>query len=711
MSCNTCANQATAALGAAGVPASGVQAVWAMVWQYLDRCGTCGAWVSPSTGVCNNPRCSMRGQQVAQPRGWPPQGVRFTTNAALVGAPVAMPAPIPVKAPSPPPPPPPAATRATPPPAATAATATRAMPPAVMTPPPAAAMPAPTMAQQQQPWQRPKKPRQLQELNPLPMGTSLALDLGIEQPEQPRSLKLKGVWGYYEYGRDAHGDEKTLPCTGHTYTVGQRFRHLAASGVGAQLGRDPAKATTAGANLPTIADVMAHATTSQIWEAGGMTMWYGEAVDGQPFAAVYDKNTQQSACFVPGCPGIVDGKPCPHQLGAIAAALTEQHPDNPYTMQFLDAVRAHRRTGTLESAVTAGDCAYVLLNELAPEAFEFGSREVAGRAHTTFGGQPGLRKIKKEKDLAVANYLGNPTVPEPSRSERLPAQHDPDFVATPQMQSMLRMTGAGLRLGYSGNNTGMMGRAFGLYGPPGTGKNTIAEETAASLGLPYREIDLGRGADLQALLGEVVLEPDGQGGTRSVTKLGPLGKALVDGEVVALNEIVHTDPDSQTYLHQAIQEGRIQLHNPEGADMVYTVHPASTLFVTWNPRGGEQDRPTEALYSRLFTGRMGYPSVQEETGMLMSWSRGKGLPNFSQADAEKVITFIQDMRVLAAEGGVDVPASFRDAQKFATMWTLTGGPGEAVEQLRGLTSQSEDHELQWSEVTALFGRHFGDEVA
>ena len=694
MSCNTCAKQATAALGAAGVPASGVQAVWAMTWEHLDRCGTCGAWVSPRTGVCNNPKCGKRGQQVAQPRGWPPQGVRFTTNAALAGAPVTAPAP--VRAPSPPvveaPPP---AMAATPPPAIAAT------PPPFMTPPPlATAMPAPTMAQQQQ-RQRPTEPKIL-----APLADAPAADGGrpfepVDQPEEGVSITLDDLWRHHEYGGERRGKEQSLPRTHHAYQVGLRFP---GSAVGATLGTDQKRATIAGANLPMMADLMA-GDSSEVTVKDGLTLFRGTPT----VTAVYDGKAHQSACFVPGCPGVVDGKPCPHQLGAIAAALTQQHPDSPYTTQYVDAVKAHQQAGTLESAVTAGDCAYVLLKELvgSEATLEFGSREVAARAQDVF-----IEPVEEKKtSSAVADYLGNPVVPEPSKSIQPPAQHDPDFVATPQMQSMLRMTGAGLRLGYSGNNTGMMGRAFGLYGPPGTGKNTIAEETAASLGLPYREIDLGRGADLQALLGEVVLEPDGQGGTRSVTKLGPLGKALVDGEVVALNEIVHTDPDSQTYLHQAIQEGRIQLHNPEGADMAYIVHPSSALFVTWNPKGGEQDRPTEALYSRLFTGRMNYPSVQEEMGMLMSWSQGQGLPNFSQPQAEKVVTFIQDMRSLATEGGVDVPASFRDAQKFATMWTLTGNPRQAVEQLRGLASQSEDHELQWSEVTALFGRHFGDEVA
>jgi MoxR-like ATPase len=287
------------------------------------------------------------------------------------------------------------------------------------------------------------------------------------------------------------------------------------------------------------------------------------------------------------------------------------------------------------------------------------------------------------------------------------AGHDPDFVVTEQVERTLRMVGAGLRLGYSPNARGMMGRAFGLYGPPGTGKNALFRETAAALELPCREIDLGRGADLQALIGEVVLEPDGRGGTRSVAKLGPLGKALVQGEVVVLNEVVHTDPDSQTLLHQIAQDGRIQLHNPEGADEVYQVHPSSVLGMTWNPKGGVQDRPTDALYSRLFSRRVGYPDPDEERKRLMGWARGQGIPDLAEDDVDRVVALLNDARELSRRGGVDVPPSFRDGQRFLLQWKLTGDVEQGLEQLRGLASQLDDHQLQWEEVATLFERHFG----
>jgi hypothetical protein len=38
---------------------------------------------------------------------------------------------------------------------------------------------------------------------------------------------------------------------------------------------------------------------------------------------------------------------------------------------------------------------------------------------------------------------------------------------------------------------------------------------------------------------------------------------------------------------------------------------------------------------------------------------------------------------------------------------LTGDVQQGVEQLRGLASQLEDHDMQWRDVTNLVDRHFG----
>jgi MoxR-like ATPase len=151
----------------------------------------------------------------------------------------------------------------------------------------------------------------------------------------------------------------------------------------------------------------------------------------------------------------------------------------------------------------------------------------------------------------------------------------------------------------------MTGRAFGFHGKVEPGGNAILRETAALLGLPYREIDLDHEANIRTMLGEVVIESDSKEGTRSTANLGPLGKALTRGEVVGLNEVDQINHDFEVALVQIVKNGEFTLYNPDGADKVYEVHPSSILGMT---------RPSASLSSLLFTPRLvNYPKPEEET--------------------------------------------------------------------------------------------------
>jgi MoxR-like ATPase len=816
-----------------GVPASASQAKWSSVGCQLPHCPYCGAFVSPTTGVCNNrTRCPKYGNKVTETMEWPPKGVRFTTDKSKFGKPVtvqvpsggdteqaqattaeaesaqpdaaqaqdAQPTPVPTMTSEEPPlvdgPPPDSdGGESVAQPAGKAVAAGEAVAAAQ----PAQPQPSPQMAafQQMQAKAREEpvvlkplgeeeneiaaKQREVDEARDavidgyganvfdahgnvkeqyrdLPLAqayeqaraelealqnahkVAIGVDLAVDQPAGPNAVDNADYWGAYEYGDSSkNGTLQDLPCARDVYEVGHRW--AVSSGVGATEGRDTNKATVAGAHTPVAADLLAHNSRGHTLEQGDLVLWHGSEFNqasspakcpqcgkfvspGRPcthcghngaFAAVYDRATGESACFVEGCPGNVHGEPCPHQVGAMAYAVAnDPEGDGAIKDQLAQALDEHRRRGDEPTAVTAGDAAYVLLKEEGPDTMTFGSADVAERAREAFESEVqvwGAEAAKQSVGDQIRHALGNPNPPVPSQSGLPPAEHNPNFVMTEQVEDTMEMMGGALRLGFSPNARGMMGRAFGFFGPPGTGKNAMLRETAATLGLPYREIDLGRGADLQAMIGEVVLEPDGKGGTRSVAKLGPVGKALTRGEVVALNEIIHTDPDSQTVLHQIAQDGQFTLHNPEGADQVYQVHPSSILGVTWNPKGGLQDRPSEALYSRFFSRRVGYPRPAEEQRRLMGWAEGQGLPDMDENAAERTISLVNDLRNLSTRGGLEVPPTFRDAQRFVTQWKLTGNVEQGLEQMRGLASQLDDHDLQWQEVTNLFERHFGDLVA
>jgi MoxR-like ATPase len=353
-----------------------------------------------------------------------------------------------------------------------------------------------------------------------------------------------------------------------------------------------------------------------------------------------------------------------------------------------------------------------MLKKNGPDTMTFGSADVAERAQEVFEPRTnvgGAEKMKQDAQERIRRVLGNPEPPVPSRSPRDAAEHDPSFVMAEETEDIMRTIGAAIRVGYSPNSKGMAGRTIGLYGPPGTGKNAMLQEAAATMGLPYREIDLGEGVDFQAMIGEVVLEADGKGGTRSVAKLGPLGQALVDGEVIALNEIIHTRGDAQTVLNQIAQDGEIQLHATEGArKKTYKVHPSSVLALTWNPKGGKQNRPIESLSSRIFSSRrVDYPTPEEESRRLHSWAEGMGLPNVDEESTRRTVDMLHDLRELYIQRGIEAPPTFRAGQSFLSIWKMTNDINQGVEQLRIFTNQLEDHDMQWRDVTNLVDRHFG----
>ncbi len=73
------AQAAAPAMERAGIPLrEAYAAAVGHVSAVLPRCPDCGAWMSPTDPVCNNPRCRARGVEgLHEAQGWPPEGIAF----------------------------------------------------------------------------------------------------------------------------------------------------------------------------------------------------------------------------------------------------------------------------------------------------------------------------------------------------------------------------------------------------------------------------------------------------------------------------------------------------------------------------------------------------------------------------------------------------------------------------------------------------------
>ncbi len=172
--------------------------------------------------------------------------------------------------------------------------------------------------------------------------------------------------------------------------------------------------------------------------------------------------------------------------------------------------------------------------------------------------------------------------------------------------------------------------AFGLYGPPGTGKNTLARQVAASIktvaadgretqGMNYAEVNILPDSSIEDMIGTVVLEPDGKGGTRSAVRLGKIGLAAAMGSVVCVNEIVR-NPKLATALQSMLEDGEIIIPSPEAGQIRIPVHPSTVMFLTWNPGNeGDPDRPAQAPLSRITPFKLDKASDAERAQRAMSF--------------------------------------------------------------------------------------------
>ncbi|KAB8140803.1 AAA domain-containing protein [Chloroflexia bacterium SDU3-3] len=224
---------------------------------------------------------------------------------------------------------------------------------------------------------------------------------------------------------------------------------------------------------------------------------------------------------------------------------------------------------------------------------------------------------------------------------------DPDYAISADTERVLRSISAMMQAGQRVSGTAKRAcMSFGLYGKPGTGKNTLPRQLAASIltidaegnetqGMHYAEVNILPDSTADEMIGAVVLEPDGRGGTRSAVRLGKIGLAAAMGSVVCVNEIVR-NPKLATALQSILEDGEILISSPEAGMVRIPVHPATTMFLTWNPGNeGDPDRPAQAPLSRITTFPMDKATENERAERAMRFvtrfSTGRTPPSAAES--------------------------------------------------------------------------------
>jgi MoxR-like ATPase len=316
---------------------------------------------------------------------------------------------------------------------------------------------------------------------------------------------------------------------------------------------------------------------------------------------------------------------------------------------------------------------------------------------------------RMEDDPTLAGYQGFP-VPISDPDYEVGEQEGNHLTQIMRRVNMGWQT-AGRRVAAAGGDTSdpdayptsMEDRCWGLYGPPGTGKDSMAKEIAASLGLGFTAINARNRSDFQTMLCDTVIEADGKGGTRSVTKLGPLGHALVSGNVVSLSEIIAADDDAQSALHNVMQDGVIRPDGTEGATMSWKVHPNSMIFASWNPGTTRSDKPAPALLSRITSLELDFPTPQDESRRLSKKMTSYLGQEVTPKDVKRCVNLVRGLRELHQRGDLETCPTSRELVSFTKNYYLNGqNRHNAAEVFRVLCSQATGQkDDEWKQVSNL----------
>lgn len=169
-----------------------------------------------------------------------------------------------------------------------------------------------------------------------------------------------------------------------------------------------------------------------------------------------------------------------------------------------------------------------------------------------------------------------------------------------------------------------------LVGVPGLAKTLLVNTTARSLGLSFNRIQFTPDLMPSDIVGAEILDEN-----RNFKFIkGPLF-----ANIVLADEINRTPPKTQAALLEAMQEKSVT-----AAGHTYKLDEPFFVLATQNPieQEGTYPLPEAQLDRFMFNIQVGYPSVQEEIGIVKS-TTGNTVADISQVLTSDEILYYQDL--------------------------------------------------------------------
>lgn len=211
-----------------------------------------------------------------------------------------------------------------------------------------------------------------------------------------------------------------------------------------------------------------------------------------------------------------------------------------------------------------------------------------------------------------------------------------------------------------------------ISGPSGCGKTTMILQIAARLNWGVEQITLSNKCESLDLIGHSTLR-NGE----LVFEYGPLSRAMINGEILILNEIDLMSAGDLSVLNDVL-DGKSLTVLANGGEIIHP-HPQFRVIATANTKGfGDMTgfyngtrQMNQAFLDRWRFIEMDYPKESIERALLKN-----AFPDLSDDICTKLITFSNEIRKVVKHGfdngvrQISAPFSSRNLLKIASIASL-----------------------------------------